>query len=351
MAVVKANAYGHGIEECVTHCDSLVDYYGVATLEEAKRIRNSGSQKDILIFGSIHPSQLPEVIESHLTLNLHSRHYAEALCKELHKLNQSADFHIEIDTGLNRTGIRFLTTDTLNQSYIESLYQEKYFNITGIYTHFTCAESLDADDASFTRKQFNSFKLLLDHLKNKGFNIGIAHCCNSGAFINYPEFQLNMVRLGMLIYGQFNDDSIRKSLGLKPVMQWKAAIVDVKHLEIGDSVSYNRTFIAKRPTDIAIISTGYADGYKRSNSNHSHVLINGFKAPVIGLICMDFMIADITNLPHKENLSYAILLGEENQNCIPVNQLAYGTVNGDITASVSDRVTRIYWGNVHEHMD
>lgn len=351
MAVVKANAYGHGIEECVQNCDFLVDFYGVATLEEAQRIRYAGSRRDILIFGSIHPSQLPIVIENHFTLNLHSKHYAEVLCKELHRLNQSADFHIEIDTGLNRTGIRFLDTDKTNLSYIESLYQQKHLNITGIYTHFACAESLNDEDVRFTKQQYKSFQLLLGHLKKEGISIGMTHCSNSGAFINYPEFQLDMVRLGMLIYGQFSDDKIRKSLGLKPVMQWKAAIVDIKNLEVGDSVSYSRTFIAKRPTAIAVISTGYADGYKRSNSNCSHVLIHDFPAPVIGLICMDFMIADITDLPDKKNLSYAVLLGEENQNCISVNELALSTVNGDITASVSDRVQRIYRGNIHEHAD
>ncbi|WP_195633840.1 alanine racemase [Enterocloster bolteae] len=351
MAVIKANAYGHGIEEYVNHCDALVDYYGVATLEEAKCIRDANSKKDILIFGSIHPSQLPEVIKNHFTINLHSKCYADALCKELHKLNQLVKSHIEVDTGLNRTGIRFSFSDQTNLPYIESLYQEKHFNITGIYTHFACAESLNNKDVRFTKQQYKSFKFLINNLKSKGINIGIAHCSNSGAFINYPEFQLNMVRLGMLIYGQYTDDYIRKTLGLKPAIQWKAAIVDVKHLEIGESVSYNRTFIAERPTDIAIISTGYADGYKRSNSNHSYVLINDFPVPLIGLICMDFMIADITDLPNKKNLSYALLLGEESQSYIPVNNLAFGTVNGDITSSISNRVQRIYLGDVHEHAD
>ena len=349
MAVVKANAYGHGIEECVRACDFLVDYYGVATLEEGMRIRAAGSQKDILIFGSIHPSQLPIVIKEHLTLNLHSTSYAQLFCEELTRLNQPADFHIEIDTGLSRTGIRFSDENASTFSYIESLYHENLFHITGIYTHFACSESQNEEDIAFTRRQFQIFQYLLCRLKEKGIHPGIAHCSNSGAFIYYPDFQLDMVRLGMLIYGQFSDNYLRKSLGLKPVIKWTAAIVDIKHLEIGDTVSYNRTFVARRPTDIAIISTGYADGYKRSNSNHSHVLIHDFMVPVIGLICMDFMVADITDLPDKENLTYATLLGEENQNCISVNELSFLTVNGDVTASISNRVQRIYLRNRDEH--
>lgn len=342
MAVVKANAYGHGIAPCVSYCDSLIDAYGVATFEEAMCIRAAGSKKTILIFGSIHPSQLTDVIHNQLTLNLYSKDYAAALSQELQRLHQSVLCHVEIDTGLNRTGIQYSAAHQENLSWIASLYSKKSFHITGIYTHFSCADSDRAEDVEFTRKQFSDFQSLLTLLHSQQITTGIAHCVSSAGLIYYPEYQMDMVRIGMLIYGQFTSDAMRRRLGLKPVITWKSAIVGIKHLNPGESVSYSRSYTALRPTDIAIIATGYADGYKRSNSNRSYVLIHGFPAPVIGMICMDFLIADITDLPDRHSLSYATLLGEEQGNSIPVNALAFDTVNGDVTASISSRVSRIY---------
>lgn len=342
MAVLKGNAYGHGIEPCVSAIDHLTDAYGVATLEEAIRIRTAGSRKSILVFGKVAPEDLPLAVAHNITLNLYSLSLAEELTALAKSHNTVINCHIEIDTGLHRTGIPYTETETGCLDKIFSLYHSRYLRITGIYTHFSCSESRKEEDIEITRRQYRSFALLLRELRAGHISPGCAHCANSGAIIYYPEYQLDMVRLGMLIYGQFTPDLVRKKIGLKPALRWEASVVDIKHLEAGEGVSYDHTFITTRPTDIAIISAGYADGYKRSNSNRSNVIINGQLVPCIGTVCMDYLIADITDLVKRKNIEKAILLGESGRACIPVSDLAADTVNGDITVSISSRVPRCY---------
>ncbi|MDD4716393.1 MAG: alanine racemase, partial [Oscillospiraceae bacterium] len=320
------------------------DYYGVATLQEASELRLAGTAKDILLFGRLPLHRIRDAVKYAVTISVFSLQYAKELDAVLDKIGAALFIHIEIDTGLNRTG--FCYRDSLAdlcKGEVEEVFKLKHLHVKGIYTHFACAGGGDKPDARFAEIQFRLFSQLCSQLTVDGYDVGIRHCCSSDFILQDPQWHLDMVRAGMLVFGQCSSEADRIRNGFLPALTWRAQIMEMKQVDANESVGYDRTFQTRRKTTIAVISAGYADGYRRTYSNKARVLIHGEFAPVIGKVCMDSILVDITNLSHVRIGDWATLLGEDGDNAISPNELAqYESVNGEVTAAISKRVKRVY---------
>lgn len=344
MTVLKADAYGHGAAPCAAACEPYTDYFAVASFQEAMQLRESGIKKDILLFGNLPRQFISEAAAHNITVNIYSLEYAQQLDHALSKEHQSLKVHIKIDSGLNRTG--FYYREHNSETCVKELrqvYTLKHLIVTGIYTHFACAGSRDEGDIQFSLGQYERFLSVCGTLTELGYDVGLRHCCSSDGLVAYPERRLDMVRCGMLTFGQCSYEKDRVELGLLPALTWRAQIIQIKEIEAGESISYGRIYKTDRKTKIAIIAAGYADGYRRAYSNQTSVLIHGIPSPVRGRICMDSMIADITGRDDIQAGHWATLLGEDGAAVIAPNVLSeFGSVNGEVTAAISPRVERIY---------
>ncbi len=346
MAVLKGDAYGHGIEKTVVACEQVTDWYGVATLEEAVRIRNTGSEKPILIFGFVEMEDVEQVTDLRLTLSAPSVSYAEQLNLEAGKLGRKLEIHIKADTGMNRTGIRCRDMEGAVKE-AEVILQCEYLQVTGIYTHFACPESKRETDERFTEEQFRKFVEFCGCLEQKGYSLGLKHSASSAAGLLHPETQLDLVRFGMLTYGQGCSEDYVKQYRLRPALTWVSRIVQMGTVEAGESISYGRTFVAERHMRIAVVSVGFGDGYQRQCSNKTEVLICGKRAKVLGKVCMDYLIADVSDIPEAAVGTEVVLLGRDGEEWISANELSekIENVSGGITCQILPRVPRIYVRN------
>jgi len=329
MGIVKADAYGHGIlRVSETLIKNGIDYLGVATLDEGLEVRQH-FDIPIIILGFVPYNQIESAIKNNITQTIYSIACAEAISKVAKSLSKKAKVHIKIDTGMNRLG--FSPCDIEDISKIKRL---DNLDIEGIFTHFSCADS----DKEYTKRQFELFCDVSSKLKNI-FEIKYLHCCNSAGIANFTNMYLNMVRPGISLYGLSNT----KSSFLKPAMFFKSQIVHLKSIPVNSKISYNGSFITKRDSIIATIPVGYADGYPRKLSNNINVLINGMLVPVVGRICMDYFLVDVTDINIKL-FDEVVLFGCQGQKEISVNELAdkTDTINYEIICSIGKRVPRIY---------
>lgn len=341
LSVLKADAYGHGIRSVVPAYEAFTDAYAVATAEEGLLIRKQ-SKKPILIFGPVPQELMIPAAAQDLTFTVGSAEYAHRLAKKLREANLHACCHLKIDTGLSRSGIRWQEYGALQQ--IQALYALEELEFTGVYTHFACGEGTEDWELEFTAGQFSQFQQALSAMEQAGLSLGIRHCCSTGGALVHPEYRLDMVRLGMLPMGMsYSDDSVQ-ALGLKPVAQWVSYIAQLKDVPKGAAISYGCTFRADRNMTVALVSCGYADGYRRVYSNRSKVLVKGQISPVIGRVAMDYMLIDVTGVPEISISDPVILLGSDGKNWISAQQLAqFGeSVSGEVTCAISNRVARIY---------
>lgn len=290
MAVVKAQAYGHGAYEISTHLEKIgVRAFAVATIDEGISLRKYGIRGEILILGYTSIDRASELKKYNLIQTLISFEYANALNRQGVMVNA----HIKIDTGMHRLGIP--SADFLD---VEKVFTMKNLNICGIFTHLCCSDSSMPDDIAFTRGQIDGFYNLIDHLKKSGINIPKLHIQSSYGFLNYPELKCSYVRTGVALYGvkSLPDDNTELLLDLRPVLSLKSRVVLIRQIEKGDSVGYGRSFVAERNSRIAILPIGYGDGFPRSLSNgNGRALIGQYIVPVIGRICMDQLAIDITD--------------------------------------------------------
>ena len=289
MAVVKAQAYGHGAYEISTHLEKIgVRAFAVATIDEGISLRKYGIRGEILILGYTSIDRASELKKYNLIQTLISFEYANALNRQGVMVNA----HIKIDTGMHRLGIP--SADFLD---VEKVFTMKNLNVCGIFTHLCCSDSSMPDDIAFTRGQIDGFYNLIDHLKKSGIKIPKLHIQSSYGFLNYPELKCSYVRTGVALYGvkSLPDDNTELLLDLRPVLSLKSRVVLIRQIEKGDSVGYGRSFVAERNSRIAILPIGYGDGFPRSLSNgNGRALIGQYIVPVIG-ICMDQLAIDITD--------------------------------------------------------
>ena len=342
MAVVKADAYGHGaVEVAKTALYNGADWLGVAIIDEAIELRKNNIFEPILILGHTMEHKLLQVIKYDITQTVFSFEMAKKLSDEARKIKKSVDIHIKIDTGMSRLGF-FPTDESISE--ILAIKNLPYINITGIFTHFATS---DMKDKTFTKEQFKKYMWVIKKLEEKGISNIIKHVSNSGAILDIEGYSLDMVRAGIILYGMYPSNQVLENIKLKPAMSLKTHISFVKEIEPEVSVSYCRTYFTNKKTKIATIPVGYADGYARILSNRARVLINGEYANIIGNICMDQFMIDITCIQNVKQGDIVTLMGEDNNSYITAEELAnlQNTINYEIVCNIGKRIPRVYIKN------
>lgn len=345
MAAIKANAYGHGDKVISEYLEKFgVSWFAVSNIEEALCLRNYGTKLPILILGQTPASYAKILHDNNITQAVFSKEYADDLSKYAKKYNIVVNVHAKIDTGMNRIGFSTYINDIDNTiTELTHLYNDINLNCTGIFTHFSCASDMRKEFSLYTLKQFESFKTICSILKDIGIDVGIKHCSNSAAIINYPQMQMDMVRPGIILYGLSISGNPNENNEIKPIMELYAKISMIKTVHKGGSVSYGNLFTAKKGTKVATITCGYADGYSRK-LNNSFIIINGIKAPVLGNICMDQFMVDVTNIPDVQVNDTVTIIGKQGNLSIGFDDSAksIGTIAHELVCNIGRRVPRIY---------
>jgi alanine racemase len=337
MAIVKANAYGHGVIEITrTLSKNGTDYFGVAFPEEGIQLREAGIKEPILVLGAMLPEYFEISIQNNLDITLSDPQQIPLLRKIARKINRKINLHIKIDTGMKCVG--FSNDDFF--SYADEIFSEPFFNITGIYTHFSSA---DEEDLDFTRVQLSRFNEIRTAVKKRKPQI-LFHSANSAAIMKLPESHFDMVRPGTLLYGNPPDPDFRLCWDLREVMTFKSKISMIRNIKRGDSLGYNRRYTAKSDMKAALVSAGYADGFSRHLSNKGEVLIRGRRCRVIGNVCMDRFLIDIKNNPEIKAGEEVILFGRQADEHIKISETArlLGTIPYEVTCQISARVSRVH---------
>ena len=342
LSVLKADAYGHGIPGVIPAYETFSDWYAVATIEEALQIRCQ-SKKPILLFGPVPEDQMVVAAQNDLTFTVGSYDYASRLSARMKSARMTAKCHLKIDTGLNRSGIRWRDSKK-SLPVIRSVLKSECLSFTGTYTHLACGEGQESWEIANTAQQMKRFMEVCTAMEVEGMPVGIRHCCSTGGALVNPEYRLDMVRLGMLPMGMSYSDESVVVLDLRPALTWKSFIAQIEIVNKGEPISYGCTYYAPRDMKIGIVTCGYADGYRRVYSNKSHVLVNGCKIPVVGRVAMDYTMVDLTDVDGVKVGDTVILLGSDGHNSVTAMELsAYGeSVSGEVTCVISKRVPRIY---------
>lgn len=343
LAVVKADAYGHGFEEVANELiECGADYFAVACADEGIQLRKAGIELPILVLGASFEDDDEDLINYSIMPTVFSYEHALALSNKASKLGKEIKIHIKLDTGMSRIGYvagiddDALTDDIIKISKLPSL------TIEGIFSHFSTS---DEYDRAYTLMQFEKFKAVCDLIEKKGLKIPIRHIANSAAIMMYPETHLDMVRAGIILYGLYPSEEVDKSkIDLKPVMSLKSKITMIKTLDAGCGVSYGKTYITDHKTKIATVPVGYADGYTRLLSGKAKMAVNDELAPVIGRICMDQCMIDVTSVNNINTGDEVVVFGAD---AVTADNLAewIGSVNYEIVCMISKRIPRVYIKN------
>ena len=349
MGIVKADAYGHGFAEVAdVLLNNGADCLAVACIDEAIQLRRIDVGCPILILGYTDIAYAERIVENDITPACFSYEFASAVSKAAVKLRKNAKIHIKIDTGMGRIGLKYTEDDVINQKTIDTLLKIAVLpgiDIEGIFTHFSVADDNDDD---YTRMQFNRFKAVCDRLKDNGLDVPLKHCCNSAALIRFPEMYMDMVRPGIILYGHRPSDFVDCGrLHLKPAMEFKARITHIKEVDKDTSISYGRKYTTEDRRRIATVSVGYADGYSRVLSGKSMVIAGGKLCKIVGNICMDQCMIDITNVNNIAIGDDVILFGKSDDIELPVESLAekMGTISYEILCNIGKRIPRIFMQN------
>lgn len=344
IAVVKADGYGHGAAVIAKEIEESDQVFGfaVATAEEAFSLKRNGIRKPILILGYTFESDYEALIQKQIRFTVYSYDMAEAISKAAGKIGTDAYIHIKIDTGMSRIGYQATEESADEIAEIAAL---PGIVTEGIFTHFARA---DEKDKSSAKEQLKIFLSMIDMLKERKVEIPFHHCSNSAGIAELKESHMDLVRAGIILYGLWPSEEIqRDSISLKPVMELKSKIIHIKTLEAGRCVSYGGTYQLKEKRKIATIPVGYADGYPRSLSGKGYILIHGKKAPILGRICMDQFMVDITEIPDAKLLDPVTLLGFDEGSFLSMEELGSlsGRFNYEFACDIGKRVPRIFFKN------
>lgn len=352
MAVIKADGYGHGAVQIAEMMENI-DYiwgFAVATLDEAVVLRTEGIKKPILVLGCVFPDQYMAMLKNDIRMNVYTEEMAESISQMAAREGMTAYMHIKLDTGMARLGF-----DMSEESVeaIARISQLKNVNMEGIFTHFAKA---DESDKSFTKKQIKDFCWMVEKLKEKGVTFRYEHCANSAAIIDVREANFDLVRAGISTYGLYPSEDVKKeNVKLKPAMVLKSHIAFVKEIEAGTPISYGGTFVSEEKMKIATIPVGYADGYPRNLSNIGYVLIRGKKAPILGKVCMDQFMVDVTHIDGANFGDRVTLVGQDGNESISIEDLSElsGRFNYEFICDLGKRIPRVYVknGKVSEQVD
>lgn len=341
MGVVKADAYGHGVLEVIRSLlDNGVTQLAVSMLDEAIQIRKMGIEVPILILSYTDPARAEEIVLNGVTQTVFSHDLAQALSTASVKLGRNVKIHVKVDTGMTRVGFMPGYSAVKNIMEISKL---PGLIIEGLFTHFASADESEKD---YTMLQFERYMSVCSELGRVGIHIPVKHVCNSAGIIQYPEMHMDLIRPGVILYGLYPSQQVdRDKIRLKPAMTLKANVILVKDVEQDTFISYGRTFCTSRLSRIATIPIGYADGYTRLLSNKGKVLVNGEFAPIVGRICMDQCMIDVTDLKQKVHVGdEVVIFGSQNGACISVDEVAadIGTISYEVVCIIGKRIPRVY---------
>jgi alanine racemase len=338
LAVVKANAYGHGLVPVAqTAVKNGAAFLGVSSLEEGILLRQAGIKTPVLSFGGLYPFEnLAVLFEKKLVPTVSSAHAADALNQLALRRHQRLPVHLKIDSGFGRIGVSIANA----LRFIQHVAGCRGLELQGIYTHFS---SSDVDPA-YTRRQAGAFWSVVHTAAAKGIRPTFVHLANSSALIRFPETHGTMVRPGLALYGAYPYAGAERSVKLQPALSWKTRVVYLKTVPRGFAVSYARTWVAKRPTRVATLAVGYADGYPRLLSNRGEILLRGHRVPVLGRVTMDMLMVDVSRVPSCRLGDEAVLIGRQGREEITAAELAQKTQSNayEILSRIGGRVPRIY---------
>ncbi|WP_177975432.1 alanine racemase [Eubacterium sp.] len=341
IAVVKADGYGHGAVPLAEVMEQREDIWGyaVATPEEAEELYSNGIKKPILILGYTFPEYDEQIVKEGLRPAVFSLERAKQLSEEAVCQNKDCKIHIKLDTGMSRIGFQVTEQSADEIAQIAAL---PNIIIEGIFTHFSKA---DETDKTFTRKQADTYEQMLTWLKDRQIEIPIHHVSNSAGIVDLPEYNKDIVRAGIILYGLWPSDEVEKNnINLQPLLSLKSHVVHVKELEPGRIISYGGTFEVEKTMQIATVPVGYADGYPRSLSNKGYVLIHGKRAAICGRVCMDQMMVDVSEIPDVKPGDEVTLIGTDGAETITMEELGdmSGRFNYELACDLNKRIPRIY---------
>ena len=343
IAVVKANCYGHGVIDIIpTLLENGVSRFAVAMISEALEIRENNITAPVMILGFTPLYLGEELINNDIEQTVYDLDYARELSKIALSLNKKAKIHIAMDTGMGRIG--FLPNEKSIDDITE-IYSLEGIDVVGIFTHFSTS---DEKDKEYSHQQFTKMMSVIDELEKRGIDIPLKHVANSGAIIDLPSTYLDAVRAGIILYGYYPSDEVNKSnLALKPALTLKATITNVKTLEKDMYISYGRTFKTSDKTVVATIPVGYADGYIRKLGENGKVIIKDQFAPIIGRICMDQFMIDVSDIPNVKVGDTVTLVGKDGGEFLSCEEVAEtaGSFNYEFVCDVSKRIPRVYYFN------
>ncbi|UCZ51524.1 alanine racemase [Bacillus shivajii] len=340
MAVVKADGYGHGaVEVAKTAIAAGADALGVAFLDEALVLRKANIKVPILVLGYTPPESCEDAVLNQITITVFSDDVVDELAHVTEKLNTRASVHLKVDTGMARVGV---TSKEAAFSLAKKISILKNVELEGIFTHFANADSIDS---TYTNTQFDKFKEVYQYLEKNNIRIPIKHCCNSAATMSGRKYHLDMVRVGISLYGLYPSNELKNSsYRLEQAMTFKTKISAIKEASEGDFISYGCTFEMKQDGMIATIPVGYADGFSRALSNQGEVLVDGTRVPIVGRICMDQSMVDVSFMNEVFVGEEVTVFGSSNKNFISIDEIAVqmGTINYEVVCLVGKRVPRVY---------
>lgn len=341
IAVIKADGYGHGAVPIarMTEAYEYVWGFATATVEEALELREAGIRKPVIILGYSFEEHYDELVKQELRPAVFQEESARKLSETAVRLGKKAAVHLAVDTGMSRIGF---SDNAESADAILRISKLPNLEIEGMFTHFARADETDKTPAYVQLDRYNQFT---DLLKKRGISIPIRHCSNSAGVIRIPEANMDVVRAGITIYGIYPSNEVERDIiKLQPAMEIKSHITYIKEVEPNTGISYGAAYVTKKPTMVATIPVGYADGYPRSLSNKGYVLIHGKKAPILGRVCMDQMMVDVTQIPEARELDEVTLMGCDHGVCLSAEELGdlSGRFSYEFVCDISKRVPRIY---------
>ena len=343
LGVMKADAYGHGAVP-VSHAlvELGAEYLAVSNLEEAVQLRRGGIRAPILILGYTPPMYAENMIYLDLTQEIHSLEYAKELNDALNGTNFILNTHMKLDTGMTRIGFTAYEDEQTLEEMVQ-VARLPHLQVEGVFMHFCVADSRSPEDEAFTHLQYRRFEDALDFLQTRGIRPEIRHCCNSGATLLYPEYAMDMVRPGVMTYGVCPSDEAAGILELQPVLRLYTTVSQLRDIPAGRDISYGRTYTTAEDRRIAVLSIGYADGLSRSLSGNIEFLLRGKRVPVVGRICMDMCMVDVTDVPDAQVGDAVTVIGTE----LPCENISnrLGTIPYEVLCGINKRIPRIYLQN------
>jgi len=339
LAVVKADAYGHGAVPISLKLERLgVEYLGVAIPDEGVELRRGGVKAPILILGGFFAGDVDKIFRFNLTPVAFQKDSLKLLCREAEKRSKRVRVHLKVDTGMGRLGVPL----PLWSNFLREIKAFRRIEVEGILSHFAMTE----EEENFTRRQWEDFQGAVKAAEKVGIYCKYLHMASSAMLTAFPSYSGNLVRPGIMLYGSYPSPMFQRLIQLKPVMTLKTCIYFLKSVPPGSRISYGGTFVTRRESLIATLPIGYADGYNRHLSNRGQVLVRGKRVPIIGKVCMDFIMVDVTDIPNVSRGDEVVLMGQQGKEQITAEEIAdkINSISYEVFCSVGKRISRVYKG-------